>query len=178
VRKTTDLSFAVKQSLEIVLQSSLVLFLSFKNQVESIQQKCANRLNIIRIISHRSWKLSTKTRLSIYKALIGSVIDYSCFIFTLLNDQLAKALQAIQNKAVRAIFKKPFDCSTSELCDISGLRLVRDRTAELTLKYLKQAKYNPMIKKLVDEYDSQYLSFTNSTVACKTLLCHFRDSMN
>jgi hypothetical protein len=152
--------------------------LSFKNQVESIQQKCANRLNIIRIISHRSWKLSTKTRLSIYKALIGSVIDYSCFIFPLLNDQLAKALQAIQNKAVRAIFKKPFDCSTSELCEISGLRLVRDRTAELTLKYLKQAKYNPMIKKLVDEYDSQYLSFTNSNVACKTLLCHFRDSMN
>ena len=38
-----------------------------------------SRLNIIKIFSHTSWHLSRKTLTCIYRALIGSIFDYSFF---------------------------------------------------------------------------------------------------
>jgi hypothetical protein len=151
--------------------------LSFNNQVSNIRAKCTSRLNILRIISHRSWKLSTKTLINVYKALVGSVIEYSAFLSSTLNEVQLKSLQAIQNKALRIIFKKPFDYPTDCLCQDSGLPLVQTRSDDLTLKYLRQARNNPMIRKLIDDYDGNYINGVGED-AQRTLLCHFRVGLN
>ncbi len=51
--------------------------LSFKEQAEEVKIKCNSRLNIIRILSNRSWQLIDQVLINLYKAIIGSVIDYS-----------------------------------------------------------------------------------------------------
>ena len=49
--------------------------LCFKKNAEKIKEKCMNRLNIIKILSHKRWKLSKDTLTSLYCSLIGSVIE-------------------------------------------------------------------------------------------------------
>jgi len=109
--------------------------------------------------------------------LIGSVIEYSSFLSSAFNDLQRKTFQAIQNKAMRIILKKPFDCPTENLCQESGLPLVKTRSADLTLKYLRQAQNNPMIRKLIDDYDGHYINGVGFGIQ-STLLCHFRVSLN
>ena len=40
--------------------------MSFNVLVKEIRDKCSKRLNILKIISHKSWKLEEKTLLNIY----------------------------------------------------------------------------------------------------------------
>ena len=49
--------------------------LSFNTQTKNVRTKCISRLNLIKIIYHTSWKLSKKTLISVYRSLIGSVLD-------------------------------------------------------------------------------------------------------
>ena len=152
--------------------------MSFSGHVQHVKNRCASRLNIIRIIANRSWKLSKNTLLNTYRALIGSVIEYSAFISPTLTKSRSKDLQIIQNKAIRIIFKQPFDCKTDTLLNISGLPRVR--LTALTVNYLSTAAatLNPMIKRLIEEYDNQFVSFaifsSEFTDSDKTLLCHVR----
>ena len=47
--------------------------LSFKHQVDYLKENCSKRLNCIKILSHKSWNLTTDTLKQIYFALIRSV---------------------------------------------------------------------------------------------------------
>jgi hypothetical protein len=49
---------------------------NFAAQVQHIRDKCSSRLNIMMIIAHKSWKLTTRTLTNVYKAPVGSIIDY------------------------------------------------------------------------------------------------------
>ncbi|RNA18269.1 hypothetical protein BpHYR1_000556 [Brachionus plicatilis] len=46
--------------------------LCFNSQVEFIRSRCQDRLNIIKILSHKSWKLNDKTLAGILKKLFRS----------------------------------------------------------------------------------------------------------
>ena len=157
-------------SLGIMFDKSL----NFKDHVKKLKSNCTQRLNIIKILSHKSWKLSTRTLISIYKALIGSVIDYSAFICPRLDEKTTKSIQAIQNRAMRSIFHRPYDEHTEELCRLSGLPLVQQRMVALNIKYFKNAKIgNPIILDLFRVYRREYPS--GHRTGLKTLLCDHRD---
>ena len=49
-------------------------YLSFKGQVESIMAKFIDITNIIKVLSHKSWKLDKSTRINLYKSLVKSLI--------------------------------------------------------------------------------------------------------
>jgi hypothetical protein len=51
--------------------------LTFKNQIDYLKKTCLQRLNIRKILSHKSWLLNEKTLIQIYNVLIRSIIDYS-----------------------------------------------------------------------------------------------------
>jgi len=82
------------------------LGLTFNNHTKDIKKRCINRLNIIKILSNKRWKLNATTLKSIYLSLIRSVIDYSSLIMTFLSKSLTKTIQATQNTALRCIFTK------------------------------------------------------------------------
>ena len=50
--------------------------LTFSKHVEYIRDRCASRLNILRIISHKSWRLSTKTLLATYQSNFHIRVSY------------------------------------------------------------------------------------------------------
>ena len=56
--------------------------LSFGAQVKAIKEKVSNRINIIKILSHRSWFIDKKTLTNLYLSLVRSVIDYSFVVLS------------------------------------------------------------------------------------------------
>ena len=70
--------------------------MNFSKCVEEIVNKCNNRLNIIKILSHKSWKLETNTLKAIYYSLIRSIIDYNSIIYPLLSNSNKNKINAIQ----------------------------------------------------------------------------------
>ena len=145
---------------------------NFTAQVEHIRSKCSSRLNVIRIIAHKSWKLDTRALTNTFKALVGSVLDYSSLIAPCLSESNMKSLQAIQNKALRIIHKKPYDTHSVELCQLSGCPLVATRLTQLAHAHITTAQHvNPLISSLIRDYHLQISSIRRKK-APPTTLCN------
>lgn len=139
-----------------------------------MKDKCNSRLNVLKILSHKSWGLTKTTLVAIYKSLIGSVIDYSAFSSSQIVPRLEKSIQAIQNQAVRIIFKQKYDAHTVDLCALAVLPRVSDRMFEQSEKYLWSAlvSSNSLICELVESF---LRSFPERGMIKKpTPLCAFR----
>ena len=116
--------------------------LTFSTHVDNIRAKCMSRMNIIKIISHRSWKLSKATLVNIYRALIGSLLDYSSFMHSCLSAENTRKLQVIQNTAIRTIHHLKKDTSVTQLSLMHGLGQVKSRQLFLTNNFLCNATKN------------------------------------
>ena len=118
------------------------LGLTFKEHVIDIKKKCINRLNIIKILSNKKWKLDTETLKTIYLSLIRSILDYSSLIMPYLSKTLTKTIQSTQNTAFKIIYKLRFDTPTEEVVTKSGIQKIKDRAQDLNENFIKNAIEN------------------------------------
>jgi len=70
-------------------------YLNFKSHTDSLRQRAIKRLNIIKIFSHKSWKLSHETLKCNYGALIGSLFTYSFFSVARIATSNLERLQTV-----------------------------------------------------------------------------------
>jgi hypothetical protein len=77
--------------------------LCFNAHFSNLRIRALKRLNIIKIFSHRSWHFSKKTLLNVYRALIGSLFDYSFFTVSCVSSTNLKSIQTVQNRAIRCM---------------------------------------------------------------------------
>ena len=142
-------------------------FLNFNDQVVKIREKCMDRLNLIKVLSHKSWKLTVKTLVTLYKSLIGSIIDYSSFLIHQISKSNLKKIQAIQNKAIRVIFKRScfLHDSTEFLSSLSNMSTVYERSHTLNSRFISRAiPCNIWISQMVYDFLRSYNKFKgNST---------------
>jgi len=134
--------------------------MNFGTNIENIREKCANRLNIIKIISHKSWRLDIKTLLATYYALVRSVIDNMAFGVNRISDSNIKRLQVVQNKAVDSILKPGLRVNLIKLASSNGIQTVGERLKELFTEYYKtkSSHNNPLLGQLIEEYRSGFES--------------------
>ncbi len=134
--------------------------LTFKNQVEYLKETCIQRLNILKILAHKSWMLTVKTLLQIYNVLIRSIIYFSSIIAPKISTTNLNVLQIIQNKALRIIYKKSlFSRTTNEwLHEQASLCTIKDRLKLLRKRYIRKAiaNNNPIIIPVINEYHCIY----------------------
>ena len=144
------------------------LGLTFKEHVIDIKKKCINRLNIIKILSNRKWKLDTETLKTIYLSLIRSILDYSSLIMPYLSKTLTKTIQSTQNTAFKIIYKLRFDTATEEVVTKSGIQKIKDRAQDLNENFIKNAieNQNELILNLIEEYKIGGKNFKNKTLLC------------
>jgi hypothetical protein len=134
--------------------------LNFEAHIEQVRKKSISRLNIIKTLSHRHWKLSTETLKQLFDSLISSVFEYSAILLPTLSDSLINKLQVIQNSAFRSILHLHFNKATGKNTSIKRLHtiakapMVKARLKELTSRYLTCAliNKNPIIKRCISEY--------------------------
>ena len=148
--------------------------LTFHKHFSEITKKCYDRLRLVKILSHSSWKLSQKTLIRIYISLIRSIIDYSFFTFISIKSNMLKKLQAIQNKAIRKIFKRDFNSTTAELCNLSNLETIESRWFNLFSRYCYRSlsNKNELFIKLISEYIPNRASVDRKTNK-NTLISYF-----
>ncbi len=145
--------------------------LTFSNQVKYLQQTCNKRLNLLKILSHKSKKMTQKTLIQIYFTLIRSVIEYSAIIAPALGICNYKKIQIIQNNALRIILhvKRIEHLNIDELHKRAGVNKIEERLYELRKRYIENAidDDNPLVKETVSEYNR----FKNRKIKKPTLLC-------
>ena len=105
--------------------------LCFNKHFENLRLRALSRLNIIKIFSHSSWHLNRKTLTSIYRALIGSIFDFSFFSTSCVSEASLNLVQTVQNRAIRCIFRLKWDSPTTELFPISGILFLGARFIQL-----------------------------------------------
>jgi hypothetical protein len=136
--------------------------LNFKAHIDLVKKKAISRLNIIKTVSHRSWKLSKSTLINLYTSLIRSVFEYSAILAPRLSNQLKNQLQIIQNNALRSILHRHFNRTTGknttidELHRLASVPTVIDRLATLRNNYLAKSidTANPIILRAITEYNA------------------------
>ena len=127
--------------------------LCFNKHYEYLQERSLKRLNIIKIFSHKSWHLSHKTLCNIFKALIGSIFNYSFFTLANVSENSKNKLQRVQNRAIRCIFKMEWNCLNSELYKQSGILPINQRFIQLGCRYLTRAlTHNNFIIDMTKEF--------------------------
>ena len=154
------------------------IHLTFKNQVDYLKKTCIQRLNIMKILSHKSWLLNEKTLIQIYNVLIRSIIDYSAILSPIISATNLNTLQIIQNNALRIIFKKPLITRTTInwLHDRANLIRIEVRMINLRKRYIFKAidNKNPLIVELIEDY----LIFKGGrTLRKNTMLCDVYDDL-
>ena len=75
--------------------------LNWRSHVEYIIEKCKKRINLMRAVSGYHWGASKKSLLSIYKALIRSIIDYGDVAYASAPKTILEKLSTIQTEALR-----------------------------------------------------------------------------
>ena len=141
-------------------------YFTFKNQIKHIRSSCIKRINILKVLSYKSWQMNSQTLITLYKSLIRSLIDYSLFLFPILTKTNKKKLQSIQNNALTIIFRKNYDYDAQILHDISKIDNLEIRSKQLNLNYINNAtsSNNPLFVDLVREFNINKKSRSNSKI--------------
>ena len=125
--------------------------------VEDIHAKCHKRLNIIKILSHKSSNLSDETIRTVYFSLIRSILDYASIIYELLCETKKQDFRSIQYHALRAAYRKPLKFSHKELLVNSKTDSIDERVQRLNENYfLNCFLYN---NEIVIEAIKKYLNW-------------------
>ena len=150
--------------------------------MDYLEKTCFDRLNIIKILSHKSWKLNSRTLIQIYNTLVRSIIEYSAIISPRLSNTNLIKLQVLQNNAVRAIYNYPKDpiskrpINLEYLHSIDNLDMLVDRLDGLAERYLVKALENK--NPLITESFKDYLNFCGGRGNhLNTLFCPFKDNL-
>jgi len=72
-----------------------------KPQIDNVVEKCSKRMNILRLLSGTTWRSSKKILLTVYKAMIRSVIDYGSIAYDTASSKTKSRLDHIQSNALR-----------------------------------------------------------------------------
>ncbi len=129
--------------------------LRFHVHIDNLVTRANKRLNVIKILSHSSWKLNKQTLTAIYNALIGSIFNYTFFCRAKIAATNLNRLQVIQNNAIRRIYKIRMDShtSTAQLIKISKIQPLSLRFDQLGCRYIfKALACNSLIILLINEY--------------------------
>ena len=60
-------------------------YLCFDKHYANLRIRALRKLNFIKKFSHKSWHLNKKTLVSVFRALVGSIFDYSFFTYTVFS---------------------------------------------------------------------------------------------
>ena len=138
--------------------------LTFKNQINYLKEACLKRLNVIKVLSNRSWGLSVKTLTEVYNSLIRSLLEYSSIIYPCLSSSNLETLEKIKFKCLKIINRKSKYSSNSEIKTLVGLvgyQSLQDRFDVLNKSYIQKNLHNK--NELIVDLYQDFLNFSNAT---------------
>jgi hypothetical protein len=146
--------------------------LTFKNQIKYLKEACLKRINVLKVLSNRSWGISTETLMQIYNTLIRSLMEYSSIIYPLFSISNLELLERIQFKCLKIINRKSKYASNIEVKNLDGFVSIEDRFDELNLRYIRNSLSNN--NELIIDLLSEFKRYSSSRILNKqTLFCKY-----
>ena len=145
--------------------------MTLAEQVRQVQITCESRSNILKVLSHRHWKVPIKAAINMYISLVRSIIDYTLFAYDIMPKKEQNKLQILQNNCLRIVLKKQKDeISIINLHKEAEIETIAERARSLKKSYeLSCTKNeNPLYKQLIDEFNE--FKMENVYVTTPTLL--------
>ncbi len=75
--------------------------LTWRQHIQELQQKCTQRLNLLKTLNGTTWGADKKCLLHLYQSHIRSVLDYGSIIYSSASTSNFKKLDTVQNQALR-----------------------------------------------------------------------------
>ncbi len=115
-------------------------FLNFKKHTENLEKRARKRLNLIKIFSHKSWRLGHEK----YLWRLNWLHIYIFFFYSFLRIAATnmERLQRVQNRAIRSIYRLEWTSPTCLIHTISNLLPIRERLIKLVESNLAKAQVN------------------------------------
>ncbi len=150
--------------------------LSLKNQLSYLKEACMKRVNVLKVLSNKSWGLTIKTLTQVYNSLIRSLLEYSSIIYPCFSVTNLSLLERIQFKCLKIINKKSKYSSNSEIKNMPDYQLIEHRFDDLNSKYIKKSLLNN--NELITDLFDEYWNFSKSRELKKlTLFCKYKDAL-
>lgn len=117
--------------------------LTFLDHLRSVKQKCQKALNILKVLSHKSWGSDTETMLCIYKSVVRSILDYGCVVYGSAKPSSLRLLDPIHNTGLR-LSTGAFRTSPIESLNVEANEWTLERRrVYLSFMYALQVKSRP-----------------------------------
>ena len=117
--------------------------LSYGHHITQLKNKCAQRMNILKVTSRMSCVADRTTLLSLYHCLIRSVLDYASIVYDGALDSIKQPLDSVHHECLRTAtgaFRTSRGASLLVDAEEVPLDLRRKR---LALLYACKIKQNP-----------------------------------
>jgi hypothetical protein len=75
--------------------------LTWKQHAEYVTQNCQKRINLMRAVSGTRCGAEEKSPMTIYRALVRSVVDYGSIVLDSASKAINSKIQSIQTEALR-----------------------------------------------------------------------------
>ena len=108
---------------------------NFDDHMRYLKKKCKSAMNLLKVVSHRSWGGGTETLLKLYRSLIRSQLDYGLCIYGAAYGSYLKIAQTIQNQALRLCLGAFRTTPVENLYVEAGELPLHLRQEKLTLDY-------------------------------------------
>jgi hypothetical protein len=111
-------------------------------------------MNLIKVLASKHFKLKKRTLLSIYKALIRSIVEYNFFFTNSISPTNINAHQIIQNKVIKIIYKLKMYTILEKFQVEIKLEPVATRISLLLDRYIQRSitNSNSQIVHLIEEF--------------------------
>ena len=113
----------------------------FDHQIAHIKSVVMDRLNLLKVISHKSWQLSLINKRTIYLSLVRSTMEYSAFLLPILSKELIQTLKVIENTALRTILNITVmdGLSNEYIHEATNVECIKERLNKLKSEISKDA---------------------------------------
>jgi len=135
--------------------------MSWKPHIDYVADRCNKRLNLMRVMAGTPWGASKSVLLTVYKALIRSVMDYACIAYDSASLSVKSKLDSIQYKAMCICCGAMTGTSATSLQCECGQPPLHRRQRMLTdygLK-IKSIPNHPTASTLEDSWQNHYGKF-------------------
>jgi len=133
--------------------------LTWKNHFEYIENKCKKRLNLMRNLTGTEWGASKESLLTIYRALIRTLLDYGAEALDSATQNLKAKFDVIQSKCLRICCGAMLGTALVSLQNECGELPLEIRRYKQQLNYaikIKTTDNHPNRKLLEDHWTNHY----------------------
>ena len=111
--------------------------LSFKKHISALKILCKEALNLIRVVAHVKWGGGRDTLLMLYRAIVRSKQEYSCFVYGTVSNTNLRQLDNIHNTGLRLALGAFCTSPVSSFYTKANEAPLMEQRSKLSLHFLK-----------------------------------------